>query len=136
MDKKFPNKLTVYISTFFARRVVCTGHTTSRVFVKQICAHIAREDGRASFFYFTIFLKFYDILKFIKLEPQTLLSRAWQTRNFDGPNSLVFHVTSNTNFDGGMKSNDQSIIKMPRTKNNKKPIGNSFRLPWCICPLH
>jgi hypothetical protein len=65
-----------------------------------------------------------------------MLSRAWQTRNFDGANSLVFCVTLNTSFDGGMESNDQSIFKMPRTKNNEKPFGNSFWLPWYICPLH
>jgi hypothetical protein len=63
--------------------------------------------------------QFYAILKCIKLEPQTPLSRAWQNRHFDGANSLVFHVMSNTNFDEGMESNDQSIFKMPRTKNNK-----------------
>jgi hypothetical protein len=67
----------VYFSAKFY--VVCTGHTISQFFVKRICAHIAREDGRASFFFnFMISFQFYNILKCIKLEPQTLLSRAWQ----------------------------------------------------------
>jgi hypothetical protein len=53
--------------------------------VKKICAHIAREDGRASFFQFYKKKQFYDILKCIKLEPQTPLSRAWQNRHFEEP---------------------------------------------------
>jgi hypothetical protein len=85
MVKKFWNKLSVYISNnlctpiYFSAKfyVVCTGHTNKSIFCEtDLCTYSTWRWTCKFFFQFLWHFSIYDILKCIKLQPQTLLSRA------------------------------------------------------------